>query len=411
MTDSELHIGEWHFGWNGNVSDELLGNPSFMLAMIGNNIEALKYANKSLKTNRDFVLKAVSQCGSALKYADKSLRADRKVVITALDAVTLWDSGEVWISVDKSLRTDREVVLAAVKHDETALKYTNNALRADRDVVLTAVEHDGTALIYADISLRADREIVLAAVNSVHNDGLALEFADESLRADREVVLAAVNCNGSALEYADISLRSDREVVLAAVYQDYSALKYAVQSLRADREVVLAAVYQDYSALAFADKSLLTDTAFMKLFSAIQTKFHLDIDITLDDMHLRDYFEENVLTTTAIMTIYPYKCEDLWVFDDPSVGLEKEPFVSGADDIIDMMVLPLKNADSGFKLLFSNTAFDGFQHSLTCLFSDDDGWWYLHEDSGLQGWLCPALFKYFNDVPKILYVAVNEMVP
>jgi hypothetical protein len=224
-------------------------------------------------------------------------------------------------------------------------------------------------------------------VNSVNNDGWALEFADESLRADREVVLAAV-------------------------HQCYSALKYANQSLRGDPEVVLAAVYQDYSALAFADKAILTDTAFMKLFSAIQTKYHLDINATLEDKDLFDYFEENVLMTTAIMTIYPYKYEDLWVFDDPSVGLEKEPFVSGADKIIDLMVLPLKDADSGFKLLFSETAFDGFQHTLTCLFYEDDGWWYLHEESGMQGWLCPALFKYFNDAPEILYVAaVNEMVP
>jgi len=410
MTDSELHIGEWYFGWNGNVSDDLLSNPHFMLAMIGENVEALKYATKSLKTDRDFVLKAVSRCGSALKYADKSLRADRKVVLTALAQCPLWDS-DVWMFVDKSLRTDREVVLTAVKYDETALKYTNNALRADREVVLTAVEHDGTALIYADIPLRADREIVLAAVNSVNNDGWALEFADVSLRADREVVLAAVNCNGSALEYADMSLRADREVVLAAVRQCYSALKYADQSLRADREVVLAAVYQDYSALAFADKAILTDTAFMKLFSVIQTKYHLDIDITLDDHHLFDSFEEDVVMTTTVMTIYPYKYKDLWVFDDPSVGLEKEPFVSGADNIIDMMVLPLKNADDGFKLLFSKTAFDGFQHSLTRLFSDDAGWWYLHEESGMQGWLCPALYKYFNDAPEILYVAVNEITP
>jgi hypothetical protein len=411
MTGSELHIGEWHFGRHGNVSDDLLNNPHFMLAMIGENVEALKYANKSLKTDRDFVLKAVSRCGSALKYADKSLRADRKVVLRALDKSFLWAS-EVWLSVDNSLRTDREVVLTAVKHDETALKHTNNALRSDREVVLTAVEHDGTALIYADISLRADREIVLAAVSSVCNDGLALEFADESLRADREVVLAAVNCNGWALEFADEALRADREVVLAAVRQCYSALKYAAQSLRADREVVLAAVYQDYSALAFADKSVLTDRAFMKLFNVIQKKYHSDIDITLDDHHLFDSLEKNKLISTAIMTIYPYKYKDLWVFDDPFVGLEKEPFVSGADDIIDMMVLPLKNADDGFKLLFSKTAFDGFQHSLTRLFYDDDGWWYLHKDSGMQGWLCPALFKYFNDAPEILYVAAfNEIAP
>ena len=113
VTDSELHIGDWHFGWNGTVGDDLLSNPHFMLAMIGENVEALKYANKSLKTDHDFVLKAISHCGSALKYADKSFRANRKVVLAAIDHAPLWDS-EVWMYVDGSLHTDREVVLAAV---------------------------------------------------------------------------------------------------------------------------------------------------------------------------------------------------------------------------------------------------------------------------------------------------------
>ncbi len=40
----------------------------------------------------------------------------------------------------------------------------------------------------------------------------------------------------------------------------------------------------------------------------------------------------------SICAIHPYKYEGLWVFDDPHVGLVKEPFVAGADTIIDLMV-------------------------------------------------------------------------
>ncbi len=49
----------------------------------------------------------------------------------------------------------------------------------------------------------------------------------------------------------------------------------------------------------------------------------------------------------AIITIFPFKNHDQWVFDDPAVGLDKEPFVSGADDIIDVMVAGLPNPESG----------------------------------------------------------------
>ena len=37
----------------------------------------------------------------------------------------------------------------------------------------------------------------------------------------------------------------------------------------------------------------------------------------------------------ALMVIYPYKYQGMWVFDDEAVGLVREPFVSGADDIIE----------------------------------------------------------------------------
>lgn len=37
----------------------------------------------------------------------------------------------------------------------------------------------------------------------------------------------------------------------------------------------------------------------------------------------------------AIRAIYPYKDSGLWVFDDERVGLDKEPFIAGADTLID----------------------------------------------------------------------------
>ena len=39
----------------------------------------------------------------------------------------------------------------------------------------------------------------------------------------------------------------------------------------------------------------------------------------------------------SLFAIAPYKFEEFWVFDDPSVGLRQEPFVSGADVIMDLL--------------------------------------------------------------------------
>ena len=55
----------------------------------------------------------------------------------------------------------------------------------------------------------------------------------------------------------------------------------------------------------------------------------------------------------------PYNYNGMWVFDDERVDLDKEPFVSGADTMIDtaIAIKGIQNADSGFLLVFSEFPF------------------------------------------------------
>jgi hypothetical protein len=106
----------------------------------------------------------------------------------------------------------------------------------------------------------------------------------------------------------------------------------------------------------------------------------------------------------AINVIAPYKHLGMWVFDDPRVGLSQEPFVAGADTWIDRVVANIPDADQGFTLVFSATPFPGHQHQLEWLRAENGGNWYHSEELGLEGWLCPALFRYFAEAPKQLYV-------
>ena len=69
--------------------------------------------------------------------------------------------------------------------------------------------------------------------------------------------------------------------------------------------------------------------------------------------------------SNSLLVIFPYKYEDMWVFDDEKVGLVQEPFVSGMPQIIDILVRDLPNAEQGFKLLFANTPFPGYQVKMT----------------------------------------------
>ena len=109
----------------------------------------------------------------------------------------------------------------------------------------------------------------------------------------------------------------------------------------------------------------------------------------------------------AINVIAPYKHHGMWVFDDQRVGLLQEPFVSGADTMIDRVVADLPNPEHGFTLVFSATPFPGHQYRLDWRRAEGGGNWYYAEQLGMEGWLCPALLRYFSEPPKELYVQIR----
>ena len=109
-----------------------------------------------------------------------------------------------------------------------------------------------------------------------------------------------------------------------------------------------------------------------------------------------------------IMVIAPYWHAGTWVFDDSDVDLVKEPFVSGVPEMIDDLVSDIPNARQGFRLLFSASPFPGYQRKVTWVREEMDGHWYFDEVTDSEGWLCPAMFKYFDEAPAELFVRAES---
>jgi hypothetical protein len=103
----------------------------------------------------------------------------------------------------------------------------------------------------------------------------------------------------------------------------------------------------------------------------------------------------------------------MWVFDDKSVGLDKEAFVAGADRIMDLITAmkDIKNPERGFRLIFSENEFPAFDFKFVWIRQEFGGNVYASEDFQIEGWLCPALFKYFDNVPKSIHVKVESCPP
>ena len=114
------------------------------------------------------------------------------------------------------------------------------------------------------------------------------------------------------------------------------------------------------------------------------------------------------ISSNSILIIAPYRYAGTWVFDDPSRGLRKEPFVAGIPGIIDKLVENIPDAKKGFRLLFSAQPFPRHTHTLLWKREDSGGNWYECPQLQMEGWLCPAMFKYFRDAPKTIYFKAEK---
>jgi len=112
-----------------------------------------------------------------------------------------------------------------------------------------------------------------------------------------------------------------------------------------------------------------------------------------------------------INVIAPYRHLDMWVFDDPRVGLSQEPFVGGADTMLDRVTSVIAGAENGFVLVFSGESFPGFQFHLEWIRPDGSGNVYYSKELDAEGWLCPALLRYFDSVPSNLFIQVKPAAP
>ena len=110
----------------------------------------------------------------------------------------------------------------------------------------------------------------------------------------------------------------------------------------------------------------------------------------------------------AVYSIRPYRYQSMWVFDDARVGLVKEPFVMGIPEIIDRAVQHLNQPETGFTVLFNNTGLPQADIILNKLNEEAGGNWYKCETTGMTGWICPALYKYYPEAPEKLFIKISN---
>ena len=117
-----------------------------------------------------------------------------------------------------------------------------------------------------------------------------------------------------------------------------------------------------------------------------------------------------------MMGISVYWAEDvgLWAFDDKKHNLKKELFLQDMTNIISDAIMTYLGKDvDKFRIMFSANKFPGSHSELIFNREENDGAWYEYQkDDGeiMIGWLCPALYHYFDKTPEKIYFRVENIV-
>ena len=141
-------------------------------------------------------------------------------------------------------------------------------------------------------------------------------------------------------------------------------------------------------------------------------------DLVSSFNYLRQMPIDSRITNNHINTIEPYKLSGVqWVFDDPSKNLVAEAFVSGADQILDIVTeyadrcvatfLADYFPSCTFRLKKGEEASGGAWYSLYHA-DEDDPTVAGREEAIADGWLCPVTKLYFGgQLPQEIYLKVS----
>lgn len=106
----------------------------------------------------------------------------------------------------------------------------------------------------------------------------------------------------------------------------------------------------------------------------------------------------------TIFTIFPYKLEGQWLFDDKQRDVYREAFVAGADDMLDLVCKGAEKCTA----LFSASKFPDHDLTLKLVegYSDGSGD-YFCEELKHNLWLCSCLKSYFPTPPESIFLKIK----
>jgi hypothetical protein len=207
-----------------------------------------------------------------------------------------------------------------------------------------------------------------------------------------DLIIVAVAAIGLAIWIRGCSKTSGSDCVLAIVLGIIASTVYFF-FFSLTRTAYLATIIFGAFFLALLPFGRVLRTRFGRIFAIIVISLATVAAITEHKF---------VSAGNALLVIEPYHTGKGWAFDEPRLGLKGEPFVLGIPEMIDKLAAGIPGADKSIRLIFSQHPFPGALR-LDRRREENGGNWYYSENYDMEGWLCPALFKFFPRAPQHIY--------
>lgn len=106
----------------------------------------------------------------------------------------------------------------------------------------------------------------------------------------------------------------------------------------------------------------------------------------------------------TIFTIFPYKLNDCWMFDDEERDIYRELFVSRADDLLELVCKGAEKCTA----IFSAKIFPDHDLTLSLVKAYEDGSAdYYCQELKHDLWLCSCLKSFLSPQPPMIYLKIK----
>jgi len=316
------------------ADDSLRSDTGFMLGMIKLDAKAFDHATENLKLDKNFVTKAVENNKQVINYVSDAFKADPEFMFNAIVRkvnINEWYENETSIHQQResSIHQQRESGLGGWRKDKgkyvrrfvdqvdsvdiDMLDFLGDALRSNEDFMLKLLKIDSHVVNYVHKDLLTNLSFIRVIDKwwDKYND---LSSAPFDVRDDKSIVLKIVGQDGSELLYASDRLKADKDTVLAAIKDYPAALKYADHTLQNDPDVVLEALELEddhvdrRDIMVYASYHLVSNKNFM--LKAIK------IDPFLFDFASTDLMSNKEFIVEIIRAAFQHKDSDALIVED-----------------------------------------------------------------------------------------------